>query len=180
MSSSRFPVSLPESTNSSISLPMSYRGDMAAIDTKNPFHLLFGKASRRPSDLELAHLIAVVADERSARLLPVVGWLIWQSPVATAQLRRLWREAETNGTALQEGATALYSALQLSGDLEELITAGDGWNEPAEILDPTGERGVDRGALINAAEAALAQDPGRAPELETVLARLRGLALHSA
>ncbi|MCP4004693.1 MAG: hypothetical protein GY725_10895 [bacterium] len=81
-------------------------------------------------------------------------------------------EAMARDAAIKRGTDdRLADGVSANADFDRL-TACDEWSDPAEILDPSGERGIPFAPLIHIAQARLQQTEDR-NQLQAVLEKLR-------
>ncbi len=100
-------------------------------------------ADDEPSPMELARLIsAVTSDWEVPEALDAAYWLIAQSQLASAHLARLEQAASGAGKTLNDYNR--MSILDEEHELDRFLAAGDDWQDPSDVLDPTRNRGRRR------------------------------------
>ncbi len=130
-----------------------------------------------PEDLLALEEVALLidgGDQIPRRTVRRLGRVIRSDPRFTGHLELA--EALARDAAIEPGSdNRLADGVDANQDFDRLLSAGD-WTDPAEILDPDGERGVPYTPLIHIARARIqrAADPS---QLRSVLAKLRHAAL---
>ncbi|MEE8524835.1 MAG: hypothetical protein V3T72_12945 [Thermoanaerobaculia bacterium] len=108
---------------------------------------------------DVAFLYDGLRDDLPEGLAARLNRWVRQDPQFADQIRQLTSIAAEAGLPGGKG-NRLTEALELELDLERLLTAGDDWQDPAEVLDPDGGQGIDLAGLANLAHSAeRRQDP---------------------
>ncbi len=122
----------------------------------------------RPSPMELAKLLcAIEAGAQFPEAQHTVRWLISQAEAAQGAYAELERMATDADDDLEWPSRVLTWHRQVDRLLEV-----DGWDDPAEIIDPTGDAGVNYAPLFKICTVRLARGEGDRRRLEAAVGKL--------
>jgi hypothetical protein len=133
-------------------------------------------ASKQPAnDLTLedvAFLYDGLRDDLPEGLAGRLSRWVHQDPSFADPISRLEAIAAEAGLP-RDRPRRLTEAYELLCDLERLLEAGGGWQDPAEILDPDGSQGLDLAGLANLAQSVERRrdPPANAGEVHAKLAQ---------
>ncbi len=131
-----------------------------------------------PGDLLTLEEVALLvdgADQVPRETARHLGPVIRTDPRFTRHVETV--EALAQDAAIKPGSeNRLADGVAANAELDRLLEAA-GWTDPAEVLDPSGERGIRYAPLVHIARARAARDNGPSRLLRIVLVKLQRAAL---